>query len=465
MNQERILLQDHHNKTIQLQPTKVIFYLQGKLIEAYDDHNDVYYLIFYKNRFLNAVKAIKLRLHSYIAEAFKNGILFETPHPIINSLISSNQTYKAVRFPQLIKKLEKHYHPHERAYILTFFESFIPKKLLFKEITSVFYEYRRNGQMFFAYRILRILIDFAPNHSLVKQLGNDLTFNKFSVLYSQKTEEIFQKDPIFAEKTLYFSKENEHSFKKLMMIYEKESRWLDLVAILIDKITASPTNIEYYSLKDLLAQHLSEQDGVYILERLASQLSTFIPLQKDLFDFNVKRMKINEVLKMMSYYDFKLNREQASLLGIYLKQIDANDLILEPDSLKSLLNFILPLDSEQVEKYLNQSATHLLRTLDPTHVKSWLETFKENYPALKIYEKIERLEYLYKNLDQMQTLGELFFEFKQWENAIECFSWEMELKPTDSKPLHWLSKSYRELGMDNEADVYKELCMNVQKHA
>jgi uncharacterized protein HemY len=65
----------------------------------------------------------------------------------------------------------------------------------------------------------------------------------------------------------------------------------------------------------------------------------------------------------------------------------------------------------------------------------------------------------------MQTLGELYVEFGQYEKAIECFSWEMELKPTNTKPLQWLSKIYREMGMNHEADAFRELCIDIQKWA
>ena len=68
-------------------------------------------------------------------------------------------------------------------------------------------------------------------------------------------------------------------------------------------------------------------------------------------------------------------------------------------------------------------------------------------------------------LDDMQTLGELYYEFRQMDKAIECFDWEMELKPADPKPLQWLAKIYREKGMNQESDIYRQLCVNLQKWA
>ena len=39
-------------------------------------------------------------------------------------------------------------------------------------------------------------------------------------------------------------------------------------------------------------------------------------------------------------------------------------------------------------------------------------------------------------------LGQHYAEFKQYDEAIECFSWEMELHPEDSAPVGELSKMY-----------------------
>ena len=72
---------------------------------------------------------------------------------------------------------------------------------------------------------------------------------------------------------------------------------------------------------------------------------------------------------------------------------------------------------------------------------------------------------LNESLDDMQTLGEIYFELQQFEKAIECFSWEMELNPTKTKPLKWLAKAYHEMGQKQESEVYQQLCINIQKWA
>jgi tetratricopeptide (TPR) repeat protein len=134
---------------------------------------------------------------------------------------------------------------------------------------------------------------------------------------------------------------------------------------------------------------------------------------------------------------------------------------LPPD----ILNTVVSLFPERAEQLLTNSVSSLLKTNELPSIQKWLEPFKENHQTLKIFDKIDTMLKLNDDLDEMQTLGELYYEFKQFDKAIECFSWEMELEPTNPKPLHWLAKTYREMGMNYESDAYQQLCINVQKRA
>jgi tetratricopeptide (TPR) repeat protein len=464
MNQNHFVLYDH-KKPIKLQAERVSFYLQGEIIEAFSESNEVYYLFFYQYRFLTAVKATKLRRQSYIEHAFKKGMVFTAPHPFINVLLASDHSCHVLSFKQLVKKLEMLYTPQENAFILTFFESFIPRKQLFDEIKSKYYEYRRNGQMFLGYRIVRILMDFVPKHSLVKTLANDIGFHKYAVLYNQKSEELFAKDIIFAEKTLYSQKENDQCFQKLVSHLESQSRWIDLIALLTEKLTVIPSTDYYSPLIKLLEQHLNEDESAYILERLASQLTDFIPLQKDLFTNYIRIHKIEWIFDMMSNHDFKLSDAQVQAFGDMLDHFDTKTNSLQPQMLISLLKSVMVLFPENAEKLLNLYVITLLKTHDLAYIKDWIEPIKEINDNLQVFGKIDLMQTISDELDDMQTLGELYYEFRQMDKAIECFDWEMELKPADPKPLQWLAKIYREKGMNQESDIYRQLCVNLQKWA
>jgi len=465
MNQDRILLMDQE-KCIQLQAERVTFYLQGEMIEAFNEaRNEVYYLFFYKSHYLTACKAKKLRRNSYIERAFQEGLVFDSPHPIINKLLSTDSPYKLTTFKSFLKKLEKLYSKHERALILTFFESFYPKKDLFHKISSIFYEYRRNGQMFLAYRIVRILHDFAPNHSLVKELMSSLVFNKYAELYNQISEQLLEKDPIFAEKLLYAQRNETETFHQLVHCYEKDSRLLSLIALYSDKLKESPSNDTYRPFVKLLHQTFNEHETTAILEKLSLQVPAYLPIQQELFTSYLKAHKMKKVFYLVNQKEFHLNKSESRTFGSILDDLDFEDEFIHPEMLRALLKTVVKFFPDRVEDFLYKSVVTLLDTHELSYLKEWLAPFKEKYSHLQLFEKIDTMLTLNDDLDQMQTLGELYVEFKQLDKAIECFCWEMELKPNDPKPLQWLAKIYQDKGMDQEADAFRQLCINLQKRA
>ncbi|MCT8136746.1 hypothetical protein H1D32_02640 [Anaerobacillus sp. CMMVII] len=464
MSQNQFLLHDHQTP-IRLQAERVALYRQGEIIEAYNEKNEVYYLFFYKCKFLTAAKPNRLRRKSYIEHAFKKGMVFQAPHPFISQILSTNDSFHILSLQQLVKKLTATYTPQEKVFILTFFESFFPKKHLFTEMTSTFYEYRRNGQMFLGYQIVRILMDFAPKNSLVKQLASDVNFSKYTTLYNQNSKEIIAKDHIFVEKTLYAQIENEQCFLQLAAHLKKEFRWLDLIALYLTKLANTPSTAYYQPLINLLEHHFNKQEIELILEQLSCQLPTFLPLQQDLFNYYVQTHNVEAVLKMMKTHHFKLTSTQARTLGDILEQIDVDAEVIHPELLTTLLKAVLKHFPQKAEQLLTKYVIALLKTQELSYIKDWLNSFKEDHKNLQIIRKIDTMQRLNDNLEDMYSLGELYYQLKQHEKAVECFSWEMELNPTDPKPLQWLAKLYREMGMEHQSEGYRQLCINIQKRA
>ncbi|MBP1948198.1 hypothetical protein [Virgibacillus litoralis] len=464
MDRDQFLIYDQQ-KQIRVQPERISLYMQSEIIEAISENNEMYYLFFYKNNFLTAAKAKRLRRQSFIERAFTRGIVYNAPHPFINMLLTSNHPCKIIGFKPLLKKLETNYTPQEKAFILTFFESFIPKKHLFEEIKSIFYVYRRNGQGFLGYRIIRILMDFAPKHSFVTQVSNDLILQKYEDQYNSQSDDLLVKDLIFAEKTLYSQKDDNQRFQQLIDHLEKESRWTDMIALYCYKLSISPETDYYNSLANLLEQHLNKNESESILERLDSQLPAFLPLQQDLFNKYVKTHQIEKVFHMMQDREFKLSNDQIQTFGELLEHLDSRTYSSHPEMLNTILESVINASPEKAEKLLNKYVVSLLENHEVAYIQELLKPFKENHGSLEIIRKIDTMERLSDDLDQMQTLGELYYEFNLLDKAIECFSWEMELKPTQPKPLQWLSKVYRDKGLNHESDAYQQLCINLQKNA
>ena len=57
----------------------------------------------------------------------------------------------------------------------------------------------------------------------------------------------------------------------------------------------------------------------------------------------------------------------------------------------------------------------------------------------------------------MMELGDYYAEFKQFDLAIDCFFWEMELQPQDPSPVWKISKMYQSKGMIKEAAAYQKV--------
>ena len=62
-----------------------------------------------------------------------------------------------------------------------------------------------------------------------------------------------------------------------------------------------------------------------------------------------------------------------------------------------------------------------------------------------------------ENPDRMMELGDAYMEFKQFDQAIECYFWEMELRPQDPEPVLQICKCYQQKGMWSEAEVYQKI--------
>ncbi|SFB29036.1 hypothetical protein SAMN04488072_11372 [Lentibacillus halodurans] len=463
MSSDQFYIYGNKQKSFQLHAERMVLYLGAGIIEAWSKNHEAYYLFFYKHDFLTAVKAKKLRRCSFIASAFKQGMVFNAPHPFIDELLSANHPCRTTRFEPLLKKLDKHYTPQEKAFILTFFESFISKKQLFNEITSIFYTYRRNGQNFLGYRIVRILMDFAPGHSLVRQLSSDWSFREYADLYHHQSEKVLDKDLIFAEKVLSSEKDQDDCFHRLITLLDKQSRWIDMMALYGDKLIENPSENSYYPLLNLLNRHFDKEQTMCILENLYHQQPRFAPLKQDLLQIYIELNKIEQVLNILEDPDYYIEPPQTESIGGMLEQLDLASLSLQPEQLQTLFKLTIDWHPEKAEHLIHRYTAILLNTSEPGFIKELLKPFIEQRAVHPIYLKVDAMEKFSDNLDQMQVLGELYYEFSQPEQAIECFSWEMELKPEDPQPLKWLSKIYQELGMTNEADAYRKLFINLQK--
>jgi len=290
-------------------------------------------------------------------------------------------------------------------------------------------------------------------------------FNKYAELYNQVSDKLLEKDPIFAEKLLYAQRSEKDSFRQLVQCFEKDSRSLDLIALYSNKLTVTPSNDFYRPFVKLLHLTFNEQETTAILEKLSLQVPAYLPIQQELFTSYLKSHNMKKAFYIVNQKEFHLNKSEARTFGSILDDLDFEIEFIQPEMLRSLMKAVIKFFPDRVEDLMYKSVVTLLNTHELADIEEWLAPFKESNAHLQLFEKVDTMLTMNDDLDYMQTLGELYVEFKQLDKAIECFCWEMELKPDDPKPLQWLAKIYQDKGMDQEADAFRQLCINLQKRA
>ncbi|GIN37325.1 hypothetical protein [Heyndrickxia oleronia] len=460
MSQQTIQI-SKKNQIIELRITQMAIYLQSKIIEAMDNEKHVYYLFFYKNHYITYVKPSKLKRKSFISEALTKGLILPPNHPLVFSSITLEHPFKKYSFQQLIKKAENLFTPQEVAFLTTFFESFISKKTIFSYIQTIFYDYRRNGKMFSSYRILRILMDFCPNESWVKGIASDLNFIKYSKLYDQLADVLIDKDPLYMENRLFQLKENKQEYQRLEQLLKHQSRWMDLIGFYLQTI-----NVENYpSLFQFIQIHLPKEDVISVLEDLIQKEQHIPELINDLLDLYIENKDAEKLIQLLIRSKLSLTTSQAQAFEEILNEVNLNPRYFQSEQIDSILAPLFHINPEKAKIFLHQFITLLLKEQNLDSIIEYLEPLKGCIPAIPILKKIEQMQKLSNDPDQQLLLGQLFYEFGQYDQAIDCFSWEMELKAYDPKPVKWLAKLYNEIGMNQEHQAYTQLYIDMQKRA
>lgn len=445
-----ILLNNGKQKNARsLTPIRTVFFEQMQTVEALDEDNMLYTLFFYKQQYLTAVQTKRVKTRSYLAQACRQGSVYEAPHPFLQAIINENTPLQKINYPQLKKKLEDLYSLQEQAKILTYFESFIPKKQLFQDIKALFYKYRREGNMSGAYRIVRVMTDFAPNNRFVKEVGNDLSFKDQTTLYLEKPHQLT--DPLWLEGTA--------TEEDRLLLLKKEDRWIEASSLYASALTKHPHSASYQMFKDWNVQHFNSEQWTLLLEHMARSLPDFDPLIEDLFHSYMEVGDLGKLSQLVIEHQPTITREELDRLEVLT---DTDEFRNYPKRLTPLMKRIAMEYPGQADFLIDKYMSALLADLDPEEVHNVIQEFPKSIPAVK---KIERMKLIARDLDHMQELGEAYYEWQLLDRALECFQMEMELKPDDPQPLRWLAKVYSDKKMTDESKVYQQLCVDMQKWA
>ncbi|MFZ4453262.1 hypothetical protein [Salibacterium aidingense] len=450
-------------KQIVVQPAAMTVFLQNKMVEAYDAKGSVYYLVFFKNEYLTTWKAESLRRRSFLEKACKYGVVYQSPHPFIREVLSSQTSYHKRSLSQLRGKFQGQHTTQETALMLTFFDAFVSKKELFKEIQSFYYQHRRSGQLFLGYRIIRLLQDFTPKHSWVKQMANDMEFSSFKDLYQRSAPELWEKDPIYMEKAHFYARKNSENTTRLLQFLKEEKRWAEAFSLMVDLISRYNAEAYYKELLQWLKLYYDKEEQLAVLEDLYDRAPSIKRLQEDLLEMYLTENKLENALILIKRHHLALEGKNEAALENMLATMDLHTGSIPLDELSTYIVPLYETQPQKAEKILQKCVHQLLSDRTIQDIMNWLAPVREKYQSSPTVKQMDKMKKLREDPDKQRELGEMLYEFNQLDQAIECFSWEMELNTTDPEPVRWLSKIYLDLGKEAESKAYQDLYRKMQK--
>lgn len=427
---------------------RAAFFEQTQLIEGYDDEN-CWLLFFFKQTFLTAVKTKKMKRTSYASRVWKEGLVYEHPHPFLTGLIDAEKPLNKINYPQLKKKAARHFTRQEQSRILTLFESFIPKKQLLADIKAIFYTCRREGKMFESYTIVREMERLAPESRFVKEISHDLAFASFSEAYHKRETSLYTRDRLYAEDHASVEEKSRH----LLNENRKMEHLAHRIGALPPTLSAEEAETFLHTVKDTF----HPVDQMYLLEPLISSRPSYDQLTDFLLNLYLEHRCVEPSAGIVQRFDVLPQSDQMAAAAAVLDEIDMRQSL---DAVHILLEKILPVLPEStghlVEKYIEA----LFSEMEVAELIERIRPLSEKSPSFK---KIVRMKEISGDLDHLLELGEGYYHFHQLDQALECFQMEMELQPDRPEPLQWLARVYQDKQMMEESKAYQKLCVDLQK--
>ncbi|WP_163539543.1 tetratricopeptide repeat protein [Gracilibacillus sp. YIM 98692] len=447
-----------HKKPIELTVQHLTVYKQAKIIEAIDRKHQYYTIIFYKNDYINCKKTTVLKRFSFLAKAFQYGFTYPADHPLTKALLSENKTYRITSTNQMFQKLKDKFAPIEMLYIISMFDNFLEEKKIRGLCKTVFYQYRRNGQLQKAFRTIINYREIRPHDTFAKDMIHHMDFSKYKASYKD-LDQLTQSwsDPLYLESICSDLNHAHQHMQSLRSQFIKENRQFDELALL---------HMIYDSGIDINSSILVRLDKIaqsIITEEVQKDLWASLLPNTSHTEFMIDKLSELNGYKQLIHF-FVHNEEIDPYTLPYLEKaiVDAkgNDLLPYTEKLFTKLTNYFHHNHSQLEKVMHITIKKLLPHMSLSEMTQFIPSME-----VPITQKLRKMETLTENPDKQMELGEIYFDLEQYDKAIQCFEWEMELNPNDLKPLQYLYKSYLKKDDKEQANIYKKLLINVQSQS
>ncbi|MCM2534198.1 hypothetical protein NDK43_19830 [Neobacillus pocheonensis] len=438
--------------------SRAAIFARTNVIEVLTVDNERFYLIYYRNSLIYGDKLSKVEEGSFITKAFHEGIVIESPHPLLKSFIP-NQSVSIPNKSKLFSQLQLHYSLEEIAYIATTLDSFFEKDELVKIIDKVYFHYRRSGSFIKSFQVVRMLSDFDPTLKSASERLNSQEFNSYHNFYkSSSLASIQKKDPLFVELHCFLNRTYPDEQLFLGDLFRKQDCLAPLLLLWLEKVreTNKAESIEQYTA--IALKVITMKEWIFILGEVNINPYRELPETLSIVEKMIQEGDFETAALYLLNFIHDLPTSYDSILNILWANLNAGFVGSHLDQFIFMFQQLSTEDySQQSEQKVFQLAVILLEEHSLKAVLKKLLPIQKLLPHSVVIPKMKKMVKLLEDPDRMMELGDFYAEFKQFDKAIDCFFWEMELKPQDPSPVQKISKMYQHKGMVNEATTYQKV--------
>jgi hypothetical protein len=462
MNNERwmpaeIVIKDK-KKTVNGSVVRAAIWGTSKVLQVQVADTEDYYLLYFRNSFIFGDTLGTVQKGSFFDQAFHKGFVIEASHPIISALIPK-QTVSILSRNKLFPQLHAHFSPQETAYIATTLDSFFEKSILVKFIDQIYFNHKRNGQFMKAYQILHILADFVPDLKSIKERMSAREFYAAHDFYhSSNYPAIFKKDPLFVELCCFKNRIDSNAGSIFEEILKENKSYIELILLWFEKVKRSQDTSKIKAYTEIALSFLSIEQWILILAEEKINPFHALPEAKIMIDkLMEKRDYETAAISLLSFMD-DLPASYDSVLKKLWENVGAEFVESHLEHFVKLLQKQGNDDyNKKMESQVYQLIVTMLKEYDLKTVYGKLIPLQKALPHSLHFRKLTKMIELLEDPDRMMELGDYYAEFEQFDPAIDCYSWEMELKPQDPDPVWKICKMYQQKGMAAEAAAYQKV--------
>jgi hypothetical protein len=455
-----ISIKDKKNK-VKGNIIRAAVFARSTVMEVLTANNEKFYFIYYKKSLIYGDKLDRVEEGSFINKAFHEGIVIESPHPILNAFIP-NQTVSIPNKNKLFSQLQLHFSLPEIAYIATTLDSFFDRDELVKMIDKIFFHYRRNGNFMKSFQIIQILHEFVPSLKSANDRLNSQEFNSYHDFYKfSSLPSILEKDPLFVELHCFQTRSNPDMRIFLEDIFRKQDGFLELLLLWLEN--PKTESIEKYT--GIALQVVTMKEWILILGKVNINPYRVLPEAKSIIEKMIQEDNYETAALYLLKFIHDLPTSYDAMLNTLWGNLSAGFVGCHLDDFAFMFQQLVHDDhSKQLEQKLFQLAVILLEENDLKAVHEKLLPIQKLLPHSAVIRKMNTMLALVEDPDQMMKLGDYYAEFKQFDKAIDCFFWEMELQPQDPAPVQKISKMYQHKGMVKEAATYQKVYAQIKSN-